>query len=49
MTEEMFRAFNMGIGLIVVSSADHRSAIMRLVPDAVLIGKVTEGHGVSYR
>ena len=49
MTEEMFRAFNMGIGLIVVSSVDHRSAIMRLVPDAVLIGEVTEGHGMSYR
>ena len=52
---EMFRAFNMGIGLIVVSAAADAARIQYLLersaePDAVRIGEVVPGgRSVRYR
>jgi phosphoribosylformylglycinamidine cyclo-ligase len=54
-TDEMLRAFNMGIGLVVVcdaSAVDEMLERLRAAgePQAVLIGRVTEGSGhVRYR
>src|SRR4051812_48335648 len=46
---EMFRAFNMGIGLIIVCAADSCGAVLRQIPEAVAIGEVVAGVGVTYR
>jgi phosphoribosylformylglycinamidine cyclo-ligase len=48
-SDEMFRAFNMGIGLILACSPDRVSAAMRMVqeagePNAALIGHVLPGN-----
>jgi phosphoribosylformylglycinamidine cyclo-ligase len=48
-TDEMFRAFNMGIGLIVVCAPQERERMAREINGAVIIGEVVEGEGVSYR
>ena len=47
--DEMFRAFNMGIGLVLVCAAGSRDEIVRQVPDATVIGEVVAGGGVRYR
>ena len=39
---EMFRIFNMGIGMILVSSEENVSKIQDLVPEAKIIGSVTK-------
>lgn len=39
---EMFRVFNMGLGMILVSSVDNVSKIQELVPEAKIVGTVTE-------
>jgi phosphoribosylformylglycinamidine cyclo-ligase len=48
--EEMFRVFNMGIGMIAVAPPEDadavRSAARRASVDAWVIGEVTRGHGV---
>jgi phosphoribosylformylglycinamidine cyclo-ligase len=46
--DEMFRAFNMGIGLIVACAAADRDEVLQLLadagePNAVAIGSVTSG------
>jgi phosphoribosylformylglycinamidine cyclo-ligase len=53
-TAEMFRTFNMGIGLIVVTAADDVDEAHRLIaragPDALRVGEVVAGHrSVRYR
>jgi phosphoribosylformylglycinamidine cyclo-ligase len=48
-TDEMFRAFNMGIGLVVVCAAHDEGEVRRRIPDAAAIGKVVAGSGVKYR
>jgi len=48
-TDEMFRAFNMGIGLVVICSGDASEAVLKQIPEAVLIGEVVAGEGVRYR
>jgi len=48
-TDEMFRAFNMGIGLVVICSAGASEAVLKQIPEAVLIGEVVAGEGVRYR
>jgi phosphoribosylformylglycinamidine cyclo-ligase len=47
--DEMFRAFNMGIGLVLVCAAGSRDEIVRRVDGAMVIGEVVAGAGVSYR
>ena len=46
---EMFRTFNMGIGMAVVVSADDARAAQRVLPHALVIGKIGSGEGVEYR
>ena len=46
--DEMFRVFNMGIGFIVVTTAQDRDRVVRQLHDAVAIGEVTKGNGVEY-
>jgi phosphoribosylformylglycinamidine cyclo-ligase len=54
-TPEMFRAFNMGIGLILVCAASQRARVQELLvlageSGAVLLGEVEAGHrAVRYR
>jgi phosphoribosylformylglycinamidine cyclo-ligase len=48
-TEEMFRAFNMGIGLIIACAAAACDAVLRQSPGAVSIGEVVAATGVKYR
>ena len=43
--KEMFRTFNMGIGMIVVCSRAEKDLVLKEIEDSVEIGKVTEGAG----
>ena len=43
---EMFRTFNMGIGMAVVCSSTDRSELLNAIPDAMRIGVITEGSGI---
>lgn len=44
-TREMFRVFNMGIGMVLVCSPEHERRLVRALPDAKVIGKVTRPRG----
>jgi len=44
--EEMYRVFNMGIGMTVILSPRDTAAALPLIPDSVVIGEVGEGEGV---
>lgn len=47
--EEMFRTFNMGIGLIVVVAPSKLEATKKVLPDARVIGRIVQGRrGVRY-
>lgn len=39
-TEEMFRVFNMGIGLVAIVPAEHLAAARSAVPTAIIIGTI---------
>jgi len=43
--DEMFRVFNMGIGMVLVCSPDNISQITPAAPDAKIIGKVVKQEG----
>ena len=43
--EEMYRVFNMGIGMVAVCEEDNIPTIVDAVPDAVLVGRVIERTG----
>jgi phosphoribosylformylglycinamidine cyclo-ligase len=52
--DEMFRTFNMGIGLIAACAASDEPRVLALLrdadaPDARAIGTVEKGSGVDYR
>ena len=47
-TDEMFRVFNMGIGLVVICAAQQRDEVVRRVGEAVVVGRVVEGTGITY-
>ena len=40
--EEMFKTFNMGIGMIIVSSPENESKILDLLPESFIIGNISE-------
>ncbi len=44
-TREMFRVFNMGIGMVLVCSPEHERRLVRALPDARAIGKVVRPRG----
>lgn len=41
---EMYRVFNMGIGMAIITDAQRAEAILAELPDAKIIGKVIEGN-----
>lgn len=43
--EEMFRTFNMGVGMIVVLSQEDADKALEVLKDAVLIGRIEKGDG----
>jgi phosphoribosylformylglycinamidine synthase I len=45
--EEMYRAFNMGIGMILVVSPDVAEHAQHLLPELLTIGYITNGEGVT--
>ena len=47
-SDEMFRTFNMGIGMTLVCARESRDDVMRALPDARVIGTVVRGVGVAY-
>jgi phosphoribosylformylglycinamidine cyclo-ligase len=40
---EMFRTFNMGIGMVVVCSSEDKQQLLSSLPNAYEIGRVIEG------
>jgi phosphoribosylformylglycinamidine cyclo-ligase len=40
--EEAFRVFNLGIGMVLVLAAEHAEALLDLLPQAVVIGRLVE-------
>ena len=40
--DEMFRVFNMGVGMVLLASVDRTTEIMDLIPDAWIVGRVVE-------
>jgi phosphoribosylformylglycinamidine cyclo-ligase len=44
---EMYHVFNMGIGMVIMASADNAAEITRQVPEAVQIGEITRLTGNS--
>jgi phosphoribosylformylglycinamidine cyclo-ligase len=45
---EMRRTFNMGIGLVMMVEPGKVAAVQQLAPEAVVMGKVVEGKGVTF-
>jgi phosphoribosylformylglycinamidine cyclo-ligase len=46
--EEMFRAFNMGVGIVVAVAPSDVSAVQEALPEAWVIGEVVRGDGVEW-
>ncbi|MBX5450615.1 MAG: phosphoribosylformylglycinamidine cyclo-ligase [Thermogemmatispora sp.] len=44
---EMYRTFNMGIGMVLVVAEDHADQARRLLPELIPIGMIREGEGVT--
>ncbi|MCI5072923.1 phosphoribosylformylglycinamidine cyclo-ligase [bacterium] len=42
--DEMFKTFNMGLGYVLVCSAEEKDKIVHSCPDALLVGSIQEGH-----
>ncbi len=45
--EEMYRTFNMGVGMVLVFSHDEASKAQAVLPELFPVGYVTEGNGVK--
>jgi phosphoribosylformylglycinamidine cyclo-ligase len=43
--QEMYRVFNMGIGMVLICSPDNANKLVKALPDAKLIGEVVEQVG----
>jgi phosphoribosylaminoimidazole (AIR) synthetase len=44
----MFRAFNMGIGIIVAVAPEDAGAVRAGLPEALVVGEVVRGKGVAW-
>lgn len=44
--EEMYRVFNMGIGMVAVVAESDSSSVKKIAPEAIRIGRIREGEGV---
>jgi len=40
--QEMYRVFNMGIGITIFCDAEKVSVLQEMVPEAILVGEVTK-------
>ncbi len=47
--EEMFRTFNMGLGIVLAVAADEAGAVLEALPEAWVCGEVVPGSGVNWR
>jgi len=47
--DEMYKTFNMGIGMVVTVADSDVAEIKRANPEVSVIGKVIEGKGVTYK
>jgi phosphoribosylformylglycinamidine cyclo-ligase len=43
--EEMYRVFNMGLGMVAVCDPDHASELLSGLPDAMDVGQIVESTG----
>ena len=46
-SSEMYRVFNMGLGLLIVVPQAHASAVLDLLDDAFVVGEIVQGDGVQ--
>lgn len=44
---EMFRVFNMGLGMLIIISSDDATMILDMLDDAILVGEIVSGEGVN--
>ena len=47
--EEMLRAFNMGLGIVLAVAPGDVAEVQSLIPEALVCGEVVAGEGVSGR
>ena len=47
--KEMYRAFNMGVGMVIVVSATSVSQARQILPELLTVGTITSGNGVVLR
>eukprot|EP00191_Tetraselmis_sp_GSL018_P022545 CAMPEP_0177627770 /NCGR_PEP_ID=MMETSP0419_2-20121207/31382_1 /TAXON_ID=582737 /ORGANISM="Tetraselmis sp., Strain GSL018" /LENGTH=344 /DNA_ID=CAMNT_0019128949 /DNA_START=233 /DNA_END=1267 /DNA_ORIENTATION=+ len=45
---EMFRTFNMGVGMVLIVARETVDAALEAVPEAFVMGEIIEGEGVRY-
>ncbi len=45
--KEMYRVFNMGIGMIAMIPAEQQAQALELVPEAVVVGRIEAGNGIE--
>lgn len=45
---EAFHALNMGLGMLVVVSADQAQTALEIIPEAKIVGEIVAGDGVQY-
>lgn len=46
--EEMYRTFNMGIGIVLACAPENAGEVMRHLPEAIAVGEVVKGKGVIW-
>lgn len=44
--DEMFRTFNMGVGMVVAAAPEHADRTLEVLPGAFVLGSVVDGAGV---
>ncbi len=48
-SEEMYRTFNMGVGMVLVLAPDMAEQARRVLPELLTVGTITEGNSVTYK
>jgi len=46
--EEMYRTFNMGIGIVLAVAPEDAEAVRARLPEALVVGEVVKGEGVVW-
>jgi len=44
-TDEMYRVFNMGLGMVIICGAEKSDELTRAVPEAIRVGEVVGAEG----